>query len=102
MARDFRPPGLNRTWAGDITYVWTAEGWLYLAVALNLFSRRVVGWSMAEHIDRHLVLAALGMALTGVVCGGEGELGHSAGRGERGGARPAPVCGAGLRLVPGV
>ena len=46
-------------------YVWTNEGWLYLAVVLNLFSRRVVGWSMGERIDRHLVLGAFYMALTG-------------------------------------
>ncbi|RKG47745.1 IS3 family transposase [Corallococcus sp. AB011P] len=65
VARDFQPPGPNHTWAGDITYVWTAEGWLYLAVVLDLFSRRVVGWSIAERIDRHLVLAALDMALAG-------------------------------------
>lgn len=65
VARDFLPPGPNRTWAGDITYVWTSEGWLYLAVVLDLFSRRVVGWSMSERIDRQLVLAALDMALAG-------------------------------------
>ncbi|RKG95619.1 IS3 family transposase [Corallococcus sp. CA047B] len=65
VARDFQPPEPNRTWAGDITYIWTAEGWLYLAVVLDLFSRRVVGWSMAERIDRHLVLSALDMALAG-------------------------------------
>jgi transposase InsO family protein len=66
VARDFLPPGPNYTWAGDITSVWTAEGWLYLAVVLDLFSRRVVGcWSMGERIDRHLVRAALDMALIG-------------------------------------
>lgn len=65
VARDFLPPGPNCTWAGDITYVWTAEGWLYLAVVLDLFSRRVVGWSLSESIDRHLVLSALDMALAG-------------------------------------
>jgi putative transposase len=65
VARDFLPPGPNRTWAGDITYVWTAAGWLYLAVVLDLFSRRVIGWSMGERIDRQLPLAALDMALTG-------------------------------------
>ncbi|WP_371746144.1 IS3 family transposase [Myxococcus sp. CA040A] len=65
VARDFLPPEPNRTWAGDITYVWTSEGWLYLAVVLDLFSRRVVGWSMSERIDRQLVLAALDMALAG-------------------------------------
>nr|WP_144429551.1 IS3 family transposase [Myxococcus hansupus] len=65
VARDFLPRGPNRTWASDITYIWTAEGWLYLAVVLDLFSRRVVGWSMGERIDRHLALGALNMALAG-------------------------------------
>jgi len=65
VARDFLPLGPNCTWAGDITYVWTAEGWLYLSVVLDLFSRRVVDWSMSQRIDRQLVLAALDMALTG-------------------------------------
>jgi putative transposase len=47
-----------------MTYIWTAQGWLYLAVMLDLFSRRVVGWAMSERIDRQLALDALGMALT--------------------------------------
>jgi transposase InsO family protein len=51
------------TWAADITYIWTAEGWLYLAVVLDLFSRRVVGWSMQPTLERALVIAALEMAL---------------------------------------
>lgn len=53
----------NRVWIGDITYVGTGEGWLYLAVLVDLFSRRVVGWSMDRAIDRWLTLGALGMAL---------------------------------------
>jgi putative transposase len=53
----------NRVWAGDITYVWTLEGWLYLAVVLDLRSRRVVGWSMSQSMERGLVLDALRMAL---------------------------------------
>lgn len=65
LARDFHPQEPNAKWAGDITYVWTAEGWLYLAVVLDLFSRRVVGWAVSERIDRQLVLAALGSALHG-------------------------------------
>jgi putative transposase len=65
LERDFSPGQPNRTWATDITYVWTGEGWLYLAVVLDLFSRRVVGWSMSEHIDTKLVLGALEMALEG-------------------------------------
>jgi transposase InsO family protein len=47
----------------DISYVWTWEGWLYLAVILDLFSRRAVGWSMADHLRTELVLEALNMAL---------------------------------------
>ena len=50
--------GINRTWIGDITYVQTREGWLYLAVVLDLGSRRVVGWSMAKAIDTKLVVDA--------------------------------------------
>jgi transposase InsO family protein len=47
----------------DLTYVWTAEGWLYLAVVLDLFSRRVVGWAMTDHLGHELALAALDMAI---------------------------------------
>jgi putative transposase len=65
LERDFSPDKPNSTWATDITYVWTGEGWLYLAVVLDLFSRMVVGWSMSEHIDTKLVLGALEMALEG-------------------------------------
>jgi putative transposase len=55
-------PGLDRRWAADITYVPTREGWLYLAVVLDLASRRVVGWSASVHLDRELALAVLAMA----------------------------------------
>ena len=64
VARDFRPAGPNQLWATDITYIPTKSGWFYLAVVLDLFSRRVVGWSMQSYMDRRLVLAALGMAIT--------------------------------------
>jgi len=53
----------NVTWAGDITYIWTMEGWLYLAVVLDLFSRRVIGWSMRHTMEAELALDALQMAL---------------------------------------
>ena len=53
----------NVKWVSDITYVWTGEGWLYLAVVLDLFSRRIVGWSMQPRLDRSLVLKALQSAL---------------------------------------
>ena len=49
----------NQAWVGDITYVWTGEGWLYLAAVMDLASRRIVGWSMSESIDAKLVCAAL-------------------------------------------
>ncbi|RKG59026.1 IS3 family transposase [Corallococcus sp. AB011P] len=65
LERHFRPEQPNHIWAGDITYVWTEEGWLYLAVLLDLFSRKVVGWAMGKRIDRELVLSALDMALLG-------------------------------------
>lgn len=53
----------NRAWAGDITYIPTVQGWLYLAVVLDLGSRRVVGWSLADHLRSELVCDALGQAL---------------------------------------
>jgi transposase InsO family protein len=63
VERDFRPSGPNQTWAADITYISTWEGFLYLAHVQDLFSRLVVGWSMAEHLRAELVLDALEMAL---------------------------------------
>ena len=63
LARNFTPDGPNRVWATDITYIHTRRGWLYLAVILDLFSRKVVGWSMQPHMDRRLVLDALDMAI---------------------------------------
>ena len=48
--RNFTNSKPDQAWVADITYVWTLEGWLYLAVILDLFSRRVVGWSMADHM----------------------------------------------------
>jgi transposase InsO family protein len=61
---DVRQPGAaDRVWAGDITYVPTREGWLYLAVVLDLASRRVIGWSMRHTLERELTLSALRMAL---------------------------------------
>jgi transposase InsO family protein len=57
---DVAPP--DQVWAGDITYLWTAEGWWYLAVLLDVYSRKVVGWAMSPHIDAALVQDALRMA----------------------------------------
>lgn len=56
--------GVNRVWASDITYLWTREGWLYLAIVLDLGSRRVVGWAMRHTLEQELALDALSMALT--------------------------------------
>jgi len=58
------PTAPNQVWLGDITYLATAEGWLYLAGILDLYSRRLTGWAMSEHIDTQLILAAWGMAVT--------------------------------------
>ena len=63
VKRQFEVEAPNTTWVTDITYIWTQEGWLYLAVILDLFSRRVVGWSMSERITRKLAIDALSMAL---------------------------------------
>jgi transposase InsO family protein len=63
LNRNFTASAPNKVWVTDITYIWTREGWIYLAAILDLFSRRVVGWSMDTHLDRMLALDALGMAL---------------------------------------
>jgi putative transposase len=63
LSRNFEVDAPNTVWAGDITYLWTAEGWVYLAVVLDLFSRRVVGWALADHMRTDLVLEALFDAL---------------------------------------
>ena len=63
LARQFTSTAPNRVWVGDITFIWTAEGWLYLAVLIDLFSRAVVGWAMSERVTDDLTLAALRMAV---------------------------------------
>jgi transposase InsO family protein len=63
LGRNFEVPEPDRVWAGDVTYIPTREGWLFLAVLLDLFSRKVIGWSMSDHNDEALTLAALRMAL---------------------------------------
>lgn len=63
LARNFQPEAIDRAWAGDITYLATSEGWLYMAVLLDLCSKRVVGWAMSEDLDTRIALAALRMAL---------------------------------------
>ena len=63
LNRRFEAPAPNRKWVADFTYVWTAEGWLYVAAVLDLFSRRVVGWSMSAAMTAELVTDALAMAI---------------------------------------
>jgi len=63
LEQDFSAETPNERWASDITYLWTGQGWLYLAVVMDLYSRRIIGWSMSRRINRHLVLDALNMAL---------------------------------------
>ena len=64
LNREFTAEAPNRKWVTDITYIWTNEGWLYLAGVLDLFSRKVVGWAMADHMRTELVSEALQMAIT--------------------------------------
>lgn len=63
LDRNFAANDVNEVWASDITYIPTAKGWLYLAVVLDLFSRRVVGWALADHLRTELVIEALEMAV---------------------------------------
>ena len=63
LARRFHAERPNQRWTTDITYIWTWEGWLYLAVVLDLWSRRVVGWAVQRHLQTELALEALQMAL---------------------------------------
>ena len=63
LARDFDPSGPNESWSADITYIPTREGWLYLAVVEDLFSRMIVGWSMDERMESRLVVDAVEMAI---------------------------------------
>lgn len=63
LERNFNVDAPNRVWAGDITYVWATEGWCYLAVLIDLHSRKVVGWSLSRRLAREVALRALRMAL---------------------------------------
>ena len=63
LARQFDVDQPNTHWAGDITYLWTESGWLYLAIVLDLYSRKVVGWSLNQHMTTDLVQDALKMAV---------------------------------------
>lgn len=63
LNRDFKAHAPNQKWCGDISYVWTDEGWMYLAVVIDLYSRAVIGWSIQSTMSRQLVCDALMMAL---------------------------------------
>jgi transposase InsO family protein len=63
LERDFTADQPNQKWAGDISYIWTREGWLYLAVILVLHSRLVIGWAVSDRLKRDLALRALKMAI---------------------------------------
>lgn len=79
LEQDFSAETTNRRWASDTTFIWTGQGWLYLAVVMDLYSRRIVGWSMSQRNSRHLVHNALSMALSQRHV--EGELIHHSDRG---------------------
>jgi len=63
LDQDFAATGPNQKWAADISYVWTREGWLYLAVVIDLFARRVVGWATSDRLHKELALLALRRAI---------------------------------------
>jgi len=63
LDQDFSTDGPDQKWGVDISYVWTAEGWLYLAIVLDLFSRRIVGWSMSDRMKKGLAMDALQRAI---------------------------------------
>ena len=63
LDRDFTASQPDKKWVTDITYIWTAEGWLYLAIVMDLYSRRIVGWAVADHMKTELCMQALHMAM---------------------------------------
>ncbi|MCB1948593.1 MAG: IS3 family transposase [Nitrosomonas sp.] len=63
LDRQFQPASKNQAWASDITYLWTTQGWVYLAVVIDLYSRRVVGWHCDKRMTQSLVIRALMMAI---------------------------------------
>jgi transposase InsO family protein len=76
LDQDFSAEGPNQKWGSDISYIWTREGWLYLAVVIDLFARRVVGWAVADRLHRELALTALRKALT-MRCPAPGLIHHA-------------------------
>ncbi len=83
LDQDFSAARPNQKWAADISYVWTSEGWLYLAVLLDLFARRVVGWAVSDRLHQELALEALRKALA--IRQPSAGLIHHADRGSQGG-----------------
>jgi putative transposase len=63
LDQDFTATGPNQKWGTDISYIWTAEGWLYLAIVLDLFSRRIVGWAVSDRLKKDLAMTALRQAI---------------------------------------
>lgn len=63
LNRQFSVKEPNQVWVTDITYIWTLEGWVYLASVMDLFSRKIVGWSLADHMKKELAIQALNMAI---------------------------------------
>jgi transposase InsO family protein len=82
LNREFEQESANSVWVADITYIWTREGWLYLACVLDTYSRKIVGWSMGERITQQLVIDAMQMAL-GRRRDRQGELLHHSDRGSQ-------------------
>ncbi len=83
LNREFEQESADRVWLADITYIWTREGWLYLACVLDTYSRKVVGWSMGERMTQELVLDAMRMALGRRRPDREGTLLHHSDRGSQ-------------------
>ena len=77
VRRDFNPAAPDVTWVGDISYIPTAEGWLFLSTVIDLFSRRVIGWGVTDHLRTPLVSTALEMAVA-TRGGVDGVVFHSA------------------------
>ena len=76
LNQDFNATGPNQKWGADISYVWTREGWLYLAVVIDLFARRVVGWAAGDRLHKELALSALRRAVA-VRCPSAGLIHHA-------------------------
>jgi putative transposase len=83
LTQDFSATGPDQKWAADISYIWTAEGWLYLALVIDLFSRRIIGWAMSSRMKKGLAVTALRKALA-MRQSSEGLIHHSD-RGSQGG-----------------